>query len=140
MSSFKAQLTWRVVHAPPGMERILVLLAGTGSVAVCGAPAVGMLWVDDHGLFGPRSGDHRGVDRSSGGARDEIRTLNGAPVAGQREVVFGLLDVIGRDAAKIIDVTDSTERRHLTQLSDVRTWASSAAAAARSWQGDTEAS
>jgi len=65
--------------------------------------------------------------------RREIRAINGTPVTGQRDVVFGLLDAMsargeadlqvraadGGSREARLDVRDATERRHLTEPSQL---------------------
>ncbi|HEV7633794.1 MAG TPA: RIP metalloprotease RseP [Steroidobacteraceae bacterium] len=117
----------------PHWQRILVLLAGpafnilfailllTAMFMINGVtevkPVVGDILAESPAA---RAGLHRGL---------EIVALDGKPVAGQRDIVFGLLDAMSdtgrvvlrtreesgveRDAT--IDVTDATQRRQLTE-------------------------
>ena len=121
----------------PVWQRILVLLAGpVFNLAFAVLLLWGMLWVDGITDLRPKVGEITvGSIAAQAGLKpgDEIRTLNGAPVAGQREVVFGLLDAMssagtaalgvhgadGTARTVPIDVTDSTERRHLTEPSEL---------------------
>ena len=99
-----------LVHPQPPWQRILVLLAGPGFNIALRHPAC--LWgcSGSRGVTDvqPSSGDvTRGLDRRrAAGLRsgDEIVSLNGAPVGGQRDVVFGLLDAMSSSGEAAVRV------------------------------------
>ena len=116
----------------PPLQRILVLLAGPGfNFLFAILVLAGMLWVSGVTQYLPVVG---AVTPGSIAARaglasgDRIVAINGAPVADQHEVVFGLLDVMsahgnaeltvrgGSGATRNVDldVRNEATRRHLT--------------------------
>jgi regulator of sigma E protease len=117
----------------PHWQRIAVLLAGpVFNLLFAVALLWGMLWVGGVTELRPKVGQVTvGSLAATAGLRpgDEIRTLNGAPVAGQRDVVFGLLDGMSGDGNVTLGVRGSDgdtrtvalrvgsaeERRHLTE-------------------------
>lgn len=121
----------------PPWQRIVVLLAGPGfNILFAIVVLWGMFWVNGETEIRPLVGDvakdsvaeHAGL-RSG----DEILAINGAPVAGQRDVVFGLLDAMSGsgDAALLVRsssgasrtdtlaVTNAAARRRLTEPSEL---------------------
>src|ERR1700720_566062 len=82
----------------PPWQRIVVLLAGPGfNILFAVLVLWGMLWVNGVTEVRPVVGEvTAGSAAAAAGlhAGDEIRTLNGAAVSGQRDVVFGLLDAM----------------------------------------------
>lgn len=119
----------------PPWQRILVLLAGPAfNIAFAVLVLWGMFWVRGITELKPVVGD---VVQSSVAARgglrsgDEILSVNGARVAGQRDVIFDLLDAVssqgqarleirGNDGATrsaSLDVPDRDERVRLTEPS-----------------------
>jgi regulator of sigma E protease len=127
-----ADLPRSFTHRPP-WQRIVVLLAGPGfNILFAVLVLWGMLWVNGVTEVRPTVGE---VTAGSVAARaglksgDEIRAVNGDPVTGQRDVVFGLLDAmssrgeadlavrssdgVSREAR--LDVPDADERRRLTE-------------------------
>jgi regulator of sigma E protease len=117
----------------PPWQRIAVLLAGPAfNIAFAILVLWGMFWVSGITEYKPVVGD---VLQSSiaarGGLRsgDEILSINGAPVVGQRDVMFDLLDAVssrglaslsvrGKDGttrSANLDVPDRVERVHLTE-------------------------
>ncbi|HWX69375.1 MAG TPA: RIP metalloprotease RseP [Steroidobacteraceae bacterium] len=123
-------------HRPP-WQRILVLLAGPGfNILFAVLVLWGMLWVNGITEVRPKVGD---VTAASIAARaglksgDEIRAINGAPVAGQRDVVFDLLDAMsargqalltvlgagGETRQANLSVNDPGERRRLTEPAEL---------------------
>ena len=122
----------------PSWQRITVLLAGPAfNILFAILVLWGMLWINGMTEVRPKVGDVTvGSIAARGGLRsgDEIRAINGAPVTGQRDVVFDLLDAMsssggqadltvrGEDGAlrhASLSVNDSTERRHLTEPSEL---------------------
>jgi regulator of sigma E protease len=119
----------------PPWQRIAVLLAGPGFNIVFAIVVLwGMFWASGITEVKPVVGD---IVRSSVAARgglrsgDEILAINGSAVAGQRDVVFDLLDVVssrgeaaltvhgqgGDTRTATLSVPDATERRRLTEPS-----------------------
>jgi regulator of sigma E protease len=119
----------------PPWQRIAVLLAGPAfNIAFAILVLWGMFWASGITEYKPVVGD---VVRSSVAARgglrsgDEILSINGAPVVGQRDVMFDLLDSVssrgetvlavrGRDGATrpaSLNVPDRDERVRLTEPS-----------------------
>jgi len=121
----------------PHWQRIVVLLAGPAfNILFAVLLLWGMLWVSGVTEVKPVVGEvTAGSVAASAGLRsgDEIRTLNGTPVAGMRELVFGLLDAMsssgqvtlgvhgsnGDTRAAVLSVPDATERRRLTEPSEL---------------------
>jgi regulator of sigma E protease len=127
-----ADLARSFTRKPP-WQRIAVLLAGPAfNIAFAIVVLWGMFWVSGITEFKPVVGD---VLQSSiaarGGLRsgDEILSINGAPVVGQRDVMFDLLDAVssrglaslqvrGKDGVTRpanLNVPDRQERVHLTE-------------------------
>jgi regulator of sigma E protease len=123
-------------HRPP-WQRILVLLAGPACNILFAVLVLWlMLWANGITEVRPTVGD---ITAGSLAARaglksgDEIRTINGAPVTGQRDVVFDLLDAMsGRGQAVLsvrgsagetrqanLTVSDPGERRRLTEPAEL---------------------
>jgi regulator of sigma E protease len=121
----------------PHWQRIAVLLAGpVFNLAFAVALLWGMLWVSGVTELRPKVGQ---VTLDSLAAKaglrpgDEIRTLDGAPVTGRRDVVFGLLDAMsgagnvslgvrgenGEARTVTISVASTEERRHLTEPAEL---------------------
>jgi regulator of sigma E protease len=121
----------------PPWQRIVVLLAGPGfNILFAIVVLWGMFWVNGETEIRPLVGDvakdsvaeHAGL-RSG----DEILAINGAPVAGQRDVVFGLLDAMsgsgdalllvrsssGASRTDTLAVTNAAARRRLTEPSEL---------------------
>src|ERR1700730_13786871 len=88
----------------PPWQRIVVLLAGPGfNILFAVLVLWGMLWVNGVTEVRPVVGDvTAGSAAAAAGLRsgDEIRTLNGAAVSGQRDVVLGLLGAIRSRGAR----------------------------------------
>jgi regulator of sigma E protease len=121
----------------PPWQRILVLLAGPSfNIAFAILVLWGMLWSGGITEVRPRVGEvttdsiaaHAGLKPG-----DDIRAINGMAVAGQRDVVFGLLDAMSSHGEADISVRgesgdsrearlvvpDPTERRRLTEPSEL---------------------
>jgi regulator of sigma E protease len=123
-------------HRPP-WQRILVLLAGpVFNILFAVLVLWAMLWVNGVTEVRAKVGDvTTGSIAARAGLRsgDEIRAINGAPVTGQRDVVFDLLDAMsGRGQALLsvlgaagetrqanLSVEDPTERRRLTEPAEL---------------------
>jgi regulator of sigma E protease len=121
----------------PPWQRIVVLLAGPGfNILFAILVLWGMFWANGETEVRPLVGDvvHGSVaDRAGLRSGDEIVAINGNPVAGQRDVVFGLLDAMsgqgeavlavhahdGAARTATLAVADSTERRRLTEPSEL---------------------
>jgi regulator of sigma E protease len=121
----------------PPWQRIVVLLAGPGfNILFAILVLWGMFWVNGETEIRPLVGDvvkdsvaYRAGLRSG----DEIFAINGNAVAGQRDVVFDLLDAMsGRGEAVLavrarsgesrkatLTVTDAGERRRLTEPAEL---------------------
>src|ERR1700756_3918708 len=82
----------------PHWQRIVVLLAGPSfNILFAVLLLWGMLWVNGITEIRPLIGDvTAGSVAAAAGLRsgDEIRAVNGTAVAGERDVVFGLLDAM----------------------------------------------
>jgi regulator of sigma E protease len=121
----------------PPWQRILVLLAGPAFNIVFAVVLLwGMLWSGGVTEVRPRVGEvTTGSIAALAGLKpgDEIRGINGAPVAGQRDVVFGLLDAMSSQGeadlsvrgtsgdsreARLV-VADPDERRRLTEPAEL---------------------
>src|ERR1700733_14144395 len=121
----------------PPWQRIVVLLAGPGfNILFAILVLWGMFWVNGETEVRPLVGE---VVQGSVAARaglhsgDEITAINGTAVAGQRDVVFGLLDAMSGQGQAILAVrsssgdahtdtlavTDSAERRRLTEPAEL---------------------
>jgi regulator of sigma E protease len=127
-----AELPRSFTRKPP-WQRILVLLAGPAfNIAFAIIVLWGMFWANGITELKPVVGDiMQGSVAAQGGLRtgDEILTLNGQPVVGQRDVMFDLLDAVsssgevavtvrGRDGttrAANLNVPDRSERVRLTE-------------------------
>lgn len=117
----------------PIWQRILVLLAGPGfNIAFAVLLLWGMLWASGITEARPVVGDvAAGTPAAAAGLRtgDEIVAIDGQPVGGQRDVVFGLLDGLsgsgsaaltlrskdGATREATLSVQDSEARRRLTE-------------------------
>jgi len=131
-----AELPRSFTHRPH-WQRIAVLLAGpVFNLLFAVALLWGMLWVSGVTELRPKVGQVTvGSLAATAGLRpgDEIRTLNGAPVAGQRDVIFGLLDGMSGDGnvalgvrgadgdarTVTLSVHSAEERRHLTEPTEL---------------------
>jgi regulator of sigma E protease len=131
-----ADLPRSFTHRPP-WQRIAVLLAGPAfNILFAVLVLWGMLWANGMTEVRPKVGDVTvGSIAARAGLRsgDEIRAINGAAVTGQRDVVFDLLDAMSsRGQADIavrgvdgvlrhasLSVNDASERRHLTEPSEL---------------------
>jgi regulator of sigma E protease len=127
-----ADLARSFTRKPP-WQRIAVLLAGPAfNIAFAILVLWGMFWVSGITEYKPVVGDVlQGSIAARGGLRsgDEILSVNGAPVVGQRDVMFDLLDAVssrglagldvrGKDGATRaanLNVPDRAERVHLTE-------------------------
>jgi len=121
----------------PPWQRIVVLLAGPGfNILFAILVLWGMFWVNGETEIRPLVGDVVAgsvADRAGLRSGDEIFAINGAPVAGQRDVVFGLLDAMSGQGAALLavhghggeartatlSVPNSTERRRLTEPAEL---------------------
>ena len=117
----------------PPWQRILVLLAGPGfNIAFAILVLWGMFWAKGITEYKPVVGDVlKDSIAAHGGLRtgDEILSINGAPVVGQRDVMFDLLDAVssrgvaalsvrgheGGTRAANLDVPNKDERVRLTE-------------------------
>jgi regulator of sigma E protease len=117
----------------PPWQRIAVLLAGPAfNIAFAILVLWGMFWVSGITEFKPVVGDVlQDSIAARGGLRsgDQILSINGAPVVGQRDVMFDLLDAVssrgiatlsvkGKDGttrAANLNVPSREERVHLTE-------------------------
>ncbi|HKT72015.1 MAG TPA: RIP metalloprotease RseP [Steroidobacteraceae bacterium] len=129
-----SELSRSFTRRPP-WQRIAVLLAGPAfNIAFAILVLWGMFWVSGVTEVKPVVGD---ILQSSVAARgglrsgDQIRAINGVPVAGQRDVIFDLLDAMsssgeavlavrgedGSNRTARLNVSDPDERRHLTEPS-----------------------
>jgi regulator of sigma E protease len=121
----------------PPWQRIVVLLAGPAfNILFAVLVLWGMLWVGGVTEVRPVVGDvTAGSIAAAAGVRsgDEIRAVNGAAVAGQRDVVFDLLDAMssrGEAALSVrgsdgelrsarLSVPDAEQRRRLTEPAEL---------------------
>jgi len=121
----------------PPWQRIVVLLAGPGfNILFAILVLWGMFWANGETEIRPLVGDVVAgsvADRAGLRSGDEIFAINGAPVAGQRDVVFGLLDAMSGPGAALLavhghggeartatlSVPNSTERRRLTEPAEL---------------------
>ena len=121
----------------PPWQRILVLLAGPAfNILFAIIVLWGMFWWEGASETKPIVGDVIvGSVAAKAGLRsgDEIQAVNGAPVAGQRDVVFALLDAMssrgdasmsvhgsdGRTRVADLAVPDSAQRVKLTEPSEL---------------------
>jgi regulator of sigma E protease len=123
-------------HRPP-WQRIVVLLAGPGfNILFAILVLWGMFWANGETEIRPLVGDVVAgsvADRAGLRSGDEITAINGTAVAGQRDVVFGLLDAMsgqgeallalhghaGGARTATLAVANSAERRRLTEPSEL---------------------
>lgn len=121
----------------PPWQRIVVLLAGPGfNILFAIVVLWGMFWANGETEIRPLVGDvvkNSVAERAGLRSGDEIIAINGTPVAGQRDVVFGLLDAMsgqGQAALAVrsssgvartdtLSVPNSAERRRLTEPSEL---------------------
>ena len=121
----------------PPWQRIVVLLAGPAfNILFAILVLWGMLWANGVDEVKPIVGDVvQGSVAARAGLRsgDEIKSVNGARVAGQKDVVFGLLEAMssqgnaalavrGKDgAARVatLSVPDSAQRVRLTEINEL---------------------
>ena len=121
----------------PPWQRIVVLLAGPGfNILFAILVLWGMFWANGETEIRPLVGDVvQGslAERAGLHSGDEIFAINGAPVAGQRDVVFGLLDAMsgqgeavlavhsrdGQARTATLAVLNSAERRRLTEPAEL---------------------
>jgi regulator of sigma E protease len=121
----------------PPWQRIVVLLAGPGfNILFAILVLWGMFWINGETEIRPLVGEvvkDSVAERAGLRSGDEITAINGAPVAGQRDVVFGLLDAMsgqgqavlavrsssGQAQTDTLSVTNSAERRRLTEPSEL---------------------
>ena len=119
----------------PVWQRILVLLAGPASNLIFAVALLwAMLWVSGVTEVRATVGDVTvGSPAAVAGLRagDEVRVVNGTPVKGADDVIFGLLDAMSTDGEASIGVRgadgamrtlhiavpDAAQRRHLTEPS-----------------------
>jgi regulator of sigma E protease len=108
----------------PPWQRILVLLAGPGfNIAFAILVLWAMFWASGITEVKPVVGDVINESVAAhGGLRsgDEILAINGAAVAGQRDVVFDLLDAVSSHGEAQIEVRgkDGSERHALLNIPD----------------------
>src|SRR2546430_4212416 len=121
----------------PPWQAIVVLLAGPAfNILFAVLLLWGMLWVNGVTEVRPLVGEvTAGSVAAAAGLRsgDEIRAINGAAVAGERDVVFGLLDAMssrGEAALSVrgsggelrnakLRVPDAEQRRRLTEPAEL---------------------
>ena len=121
----------------PPWQRIAVLLAGPAfNIGFAVLVLWGMLWANGVSEVKPVVGTvTAGTIAERAGLRsgDEIRSLNGGAVSGERDVIFGLLDAMsargvasltvrGSDGATrtvVLDVPDAATRRRLTEPAEL---------------------
>jgi regulator of sigma E protease len=121
----------------PPWQRIVVLLAGPGfNILFAILVLWGMFWVNGETEIRPLVGEvvkDSVAERAGLHSGDQITAINGTPVAGQRDVVFGLLDAMSGQGQAVLavrsssgnahidtlSVTDSAERRRLTEPSEL---------------------
>jgi regulator of sigma E protease len=121
----------------PPWQRIVVLLAGPAfNILFAVLVLWGMLWVSGTTEVRPLVGQvTAGSVAAAGGLQvgDEIQALNGSQISSQRDVVFGLLDVMssrgqadlrvrgsnGQVRAAALSVPDPMQRRRLTEPAEL---------------------
>ncbi|TLZ21666.1 MAG: RIP metalloprotease RseP [Gammaproteobacteria bacterium] len=121
----------------PPWQRIVVLLAGPAfNILFAVLVLWGMLWANGVTEIRPLVGEVvSGSVAAAAGLRpgDEIRAVNGAAVAGERDVVFGLLDAMssrgeadlavrassGELRSARLRVPDAEQRRRLTEPAEL---------------------
>ena len=121
----------------PPWQRIVVLLAGPGfNILFAILVLWGMFWANGETEIRPLVGEVlKGsvADRAGLRSGDEIYAINGSSVAGQRDVVFDLLDAMsgqgeaviavhapaGKSRTATLSVTNSAERRRLTEPAEL---------------------
>src|SRR5580704_17229886 len=96
----------------PPWQRIVVLLAGPGfNILFAIVVLWGMFWVNGETEIRPLVGDvakDSVADHAGQRSGDEILAVNGAPVAGQRDVVFGLLYAMSGSGDALLLVRSSS--------------------------------
>jgi len=131
-----ADLARSFTRKPP-WQRIVVLLAGPGfNILFAILVLWGMFWANGETEIKPLVGDvviGSLAERAGLHSGDEILAINGASVAGQRDVVFDLLDAMsgggkavlalrthsGDSRTATLAVADSAERRRLTEPAEL---------------------
>jgi regulator of sigma E protease len=131
-----AELARSFTRRPP-WQRIAVLLAGPAfNILFAVLVLAGMFWVNGIDEARPKIGDVTAdslAARSGLRSGDEIQSIGGVAVAGQRDVVLGLLDAVSsrteivlgvRDAAGVartlhLSLPDADQRRHLTEPAEL---------------------
>lgn len=121
----------------PPWQRIVVLLAGPGfNILFAILVLWGMFWANGETEIRPLVGEVVAgsvADRAGLRSGDEILAINGSSVAGQRDVVFDLLDAMsgqgeavlavrprtGASRTATLTVADSRERRQLTEPAEL---------------------
>jgi regulator of sigma E protease len=121
----------------PPWQRIVVLLAGPGfNILFAIVVLWGMFWANGETEIRPLVGDvvkDSVADHAGLRSGDEIFAINGNAVAGQRDVVFDLLDAMsgrgeavlavraksGESRTATLAVADSGERRRLTEPAEL---------------------
>ena len=121
----------------PPWQRIVVLLAGPGfNILFAILVLWGMFWANGETEIRALVGDvvtGSVADRAGLRSGDEILAINGSSVAGQRDVVFDLLDAMsgqgeavlavrprtGASRTATLTVADSGERRRLTEPAEL---------------------
>jgi regulator of sigma E protease len=121
----------------PPWQRIVVLLAGPGfNILFAILVLWGMFWANGETEIRPLVGEvvtGSVADRAGLRSGDEILAINGSSVAGQRDVVFDLLDAMsgqgeavlavrprtGASRTATLTVADSRERRRLTEPAEL---------------------
>jgi regulator of sigma E protease len=121
----------------PPWQRIVVLLAGPGfNILFAILVLWGMFWANGETEIRPLVGEVVAgsvADRAGLRSGDEILAINGSSVAGQRDVVFDLLDAMsgqgeavlavrprtGASRTVTLTVADSRERRQLTEPAEL---------------------
>jgi regulator of sigma E protease len=121
----------------PPWQRIVVLLAGPGfNILFAILVLWGMFWANGETEIRPLVGEvvtGSVADRAGLRSGDEILAINGSSVAGQRDVVFDLLDAMsgqgeavlvvrprtGASRTATLTVADSSERRRLTEPAEL---------------------
>ncbi|HET7811873.1 MAG TPA: RIP metalloprotease RseP [Steroidobacteraceae bacterium] len=123
----------RAFGSRPPWQRILVMLAGPGANFLFAILVLwGLFWAEGVPALKPAIAEvTSGLPAAAAGLRggDEIRSINGRPVADQVDSTLGLLDAIsgrgearlqvrgpdGRDRELTLDIPDSDARRKLTE-------------------------
>src|SRR5215469_7648924 len=114
-----ADLARSFTRKPP-WQRILVLLAGPAfNILFAIVVLWGMFWWEGASETKPIVGDVvLGSVAAKAGLRsgDEIKSVNGAPVVGQRDVVFDLLDAMSSRGDAALSVRGSDGRQRVADL------------------------